>query len=70
MAWWDATQAEAMICQSTLGLIPQGMFLSYGNLVKKTTKLHMQRSLKCKKQSQIHASEQLIRFLLTVSLLH
>ena len=38
MAWWDATQAEAMICQSTQELIPQGMFASCGNQVKKTTK--------------------------------
>ena len=46
MAWWDVTQAEAMTCQSLLGLIPQGMSVSYGNQVKKTTEIHMQRSLK------------------------
>ena len=33
---WDATQAEAMICQSTQELFPQGMFGSCGNQVKTT----------------------------------
>ena len=41
VAWWDATKARAMICQSTQELIPQGMFASYGSQVKKTTKIHM-----------------------------
>ena len=36
--WWDATQAEAMICQSTQELIPQDMFDSCGNQVKKKTR--------------------------------
>ena len=43
MAWWDATQAEAVICQSTQEVIPQGMFVSCGSQVKKMTK--MQRIL-------------------------
>ena len=37
MAWRDATQVQAMICQSTQELTPQGMFDSCGNQVKKTT---------------------------------
>ena len=37
-AWWDATQTESMICQSTQELIPQDVFVSCGNQVKKTTK--------------------------------
>ena len=57
-------------------LIPQDMFASSGNQVKKTTKIHMQRSLKWnlvkkqKEQSPIRASEKQIRFLMTWSLLH
>ena len=39
MAWCDATQAEAMICQSTQELIPQDMFDSCGSQVKKMTKM-------------------------------
>ena len=46
MAWWDTPQAEPMICESTQELIPQGMFVSCGNQVKKTTKKRMQRFLK------------------------
>ena len=69
--WWDATQAEAMICQSTQELIPQGLFASFWNQVKKTTKIHTQRSLmwnlvrREKEQSPIRASEKQIRFLMT-----
>ena len=42
----DVTQAEAMICQSTQESIPQGIFASCGNHLKKMTKTHMQRFLK------------------------
>ena len=35
-----------MICQSTQELVPEGTFASFWNQVKKTTKTHMQRSLK------------------------
>ena len=38
-----------MICQSTQELIPQRTFASLWNQVKKTTKNHMQRSLKWNK---------------------
>ena len=48
MLWWDATQAEAMTCQSTQELVPEGTFASFWNQVKKTTKIHTQRSLKWK----------------------
>ena len=41
----DATQAEAMICQSTQESIPQGMFASCGNHLKKMTETHMKRFL-------------------------
>ena len=37
-----------MTCQSTQELIPQDMFASCWNQVKKTTKIHMQRFLKKK----------------------
>ena len=38
MARRDATQAEAMICQSTQEWIPQGMLASFQNQAKKTVK--------------------------------
>ena len=31
MVWWDATQLEAMICQSAQELMPQGMLASFQN---------------------------------------
>ena len=57
VAWWDATQAEAMICQSTQELIPQGMFVSCGSQVKKKTKTHMQRFLEFGKKAQAQPRE-------------
>ena len=58
MAWWDATQAEAMICQSTQELIPQGMSVSCGSQVKKKkTKTHMQRFLEFGKKAQAQPRE-------------
>ena len=38
MAWWDATQAEAMACQSTKELIPEVMFVSCGKLSEEDDK--------------------------------
>ena len=78
MAWWDATQAEAMTCQSMQGLIPQGMCAFCGYQVKKMTKIHMQRfskwnlfeKQKQKELSPIRDSEQLIRSKVTWNLLH
>ena len=43
MAWWDATQAEAMTCQSTQELIPQDIFLLCGNQMM--TDMDMRQSL-------------------------
>ena len=55
MAWWDATQAEALICQSTQELIPQGMSVSCGSQVKKMTK--MQRFLEFGKKAEAEPRE-------------
>ena len=42
--WWDAIEAERMICQFTPELIPQDMSASHGNLMM--TEMNMLQSLK------------------------
>ena len=46
MAWWDATQTEAVICQSAQELIPMVMFVFFGNQLRTIVSFLMQRSLR------------------------
>ena len=46
MAWWDASQPGAIICQFMQELTQQVMFGSCGNRILERTKVHMLRSLR------------------------
>ena len=73
MALWDVIQADAMTCQSTQKLIPQDMFVFYGNQMM--TEIDMRQYLRSslakrqKEQPQNRASDRLCSSLTPWSLL-